>query len=189
MDPADVDAERLRRAVLTAMRMLYREDTSLLEERAHERSVMFHVGRRLAASVGRWNDGWHVDLDYNRASEPGTKTERVRKYLPDSDREPDADGRHRREVIPDLVVHRRLPPAAADTSAVNLLVMECKWGSAGRQADYGKLRGYQEVFGYRVAAHLELTTDPRQAPSILWCDSLGGSRLVLLGDVAPMPMW
>lgn len=152
--------------------------------------MIFHVARRLVRSIDRWNEGWHVDTDYNRASD-AAESKRIRKYLPAPERDLDANGRRRREVLPDLIVHRRLPPGASQAAEANLLVLECKWGSDGRSDDLQKLRGYQAVLGYRVAAYLELSErDPMEAPKLLWCDAQGTSSGALgRPDAALLPMW
>lgn len=190
VNASEVNPHRLHRALRTALQKLYREDALLLIDRTHERSVMFHVARRLVSSVDRWNEGWHVDTDYNRSSD-AVESERVKKYLPDSSREPDALGRRRREVLPDLIVHRRLSPGAPQDAEANLLVLECKWGASGREEDLQKLRGYQAVFGYRSAAYLELSArNPLQAPKLLLCDATGPSSGALdIPGAAPRPMW
>lgn len=160
-----VDGDRLSTSLHDAVRRLYERDSSLIVERAQEQSVVFHIGRHLAAELDQWTDRWKVDMEYNRAQ--GEETlERVRKYLPKT------AGRSEGAVRPDLIVHDR----GRSAPDANLLVMEVKHATADRRIDYGKLRGFREVLGYRISVYLELRAFP-QAPRWAWYDTLDSPRM------------
>lgn len=138
---ADVDGDVLRTTVRDAICAAYRYEGQLVRERAHERSILFHIGRHLAAALSGWPDPWDVHLEYNRAGD-ADKPRRITKFLLAT------DGRLKRPVLPDRIIHRRGHTAVE----ANLLVMEAKKREcADRTVDYDKLRGFRNEFGYRVA--------------------------------------
>src|SRR2546430_2445087 len=53
-------------AVGEAVLSTYEEDRVLFHDRANERSILFHVGRRLGRAISGWSGNWWVDLEYNR---------------------------------------------------------------------------------------------------------------------------
>lgn len=147
----DADPVALRGAVFDALHQVYEEDKYLIEHRAHERSVVFHIGRRLAAAVAKWDAEWDVDVDYNRWQQSGLD-QVAYKYMGTT------DGRDAGPVYPDLIVHRR----GEARPGHNLLVLEAKHGpvsDAARAVDLGKLRGYRDVFGYRHQVFVEFLQD------------------------------
>jgi hypothetical protein len=163
-----------------AIRRVYERDAVLLRDRVHERSVLFHIGRHVAAAIDDWQDSWQVDLEYNRDYNRDT-LDRISKYLPAT------PGRHEGAVLPDLIIHDR----SESTADSNLLVMEAKYAPANRVVDYGKLRGFREVLRYRITVFLELQPHA-QPPRWLWCDVLDNDRSIIALDprtALPSPMW
>lgn len=75
----DVKVDVLRATVLDAICAVYRHEGQLVRERAHERSILFHVGRHLAAALSGWPDPWDVDIEYNRADD-AEKLERITSF-------------------------------------------------------------------------------------------------------------
>jgi hypothetical protein len=71
----------------------------LLRDRTHERSIMFHVGRHLAAEVDGWGDLRRVDLEYNRLHQAAIDA--VTKRLVST------ECRDEGPVLPDLILHDR----------------------------------------------------------------------------------
>ena len=167
---AQVDGQRLRATLWKAIRRVYECDAVLLRDRVQERSVLFHIGRHVAAAIDDWQDSWQVDLEYNRDSNRDT-LDRISKYLPVT------PGRNEGAVLPDLIVHDR----SESTADSNLLVMEPKYAAANRVVDYGKLRGFREVLRYRITVFLELQPHP-QPPRWLWCDVLDNDRSIVALD-------
>lgn len=129
--------EEVQSALLAAVKRVYECDSDIVNEKVHERSILFHVGRYLAETVDAWGQPWHVDLEYNKMHVGGRhKVKRVG----DEDR------------YPDLIVHDRLSATEG-----NLLVVEAKKNPvcSARRADFRKLEKSQEKFRYRHAAYLE----------------------------------
>lgn len=140
----------LRAAILDAVR----EKPSLIEdERAHERSIMFRVGLRLAAAVEQW-EGWKVDMEYNRMN--SVTGRRIAKRVKRLQR---ADDDEARCVFPDLIVHKRRSSDHAD----NLLILEAKkrpCSGTDERFDEEKLAAYQAELNYQHAVLLKLAMMP-----------------------------
>lgn len=175
----EVAAADLEEALRSAVLYVYRHHADLIRERAHERSVVFHIGRHLAQRVEDWGADWQVDVDYNRAHDHHA-LERVKKYLPAT------PGRIDGSVFPDLIVHHRSVPQSENP---NLLVLEAKYAPVNRVVDYGKLHGYRVELHYRVAAFLEFARWPAP-PKLMWSDAMD-QRSATIPDptLAPPPMW
>lgn len=157
----DISEDVLRAAICDAVLKTYAQERVLFDDRAHERSIMFHIGRRLAAITESWgNDRWSVDLEYNRWHSVGEMVKRLRV-------DPDAD---RKRVYPDLLVHDR----TGSSREHNLLVVEAKHApnDEARHFDMKKLAVFQKDLDYRFAVFLEF---PRDAGPPLW-SWLAGDR-------------
>ncbi len=63
---AGVDRSQIDAMLHAAVQSAYDRDRVLFEERAHERSIVFHIARHLAARVEALLPGWSVDVDYDR---------------------------------------------------------------------------------------------------------------------------
>lgn len=155
------NSDVLRESLVDAIRSTYEAERQLFEERTNERSVLFHIGRRLAADVETWGAGWVVDLEYNRQhldSSPVSDPKRLR-FL-DGLANPHDEGRLR---LPDLIVHKR----SGATRDHNLLVLEAKHSPSDgdRSSDHGKLQAFRQQFCYRYAVFLEF---PRGGTKPLW---------------------
>jgi hypothetical protein len=104
-----IDEPAIRDAVRRAVLLVYNRDWELLRDRTNERSVLFHIGRYLAADAETWPGSWSVDLEYNRWHQRALNVVRE-KYLEDF-----PIGKRRR-VYPDLIVYDRLTQAPYATS-------------------------------------------------------------------------
>jgi hypothetical protein len=62
MDTRSLVEELLSVAVTAA----YSSERVLFRERAHERSIVFHIARRLADEVDERMPGWFADVEYDR---------------------------------------------------------------------------------------------------------------------------
>ncbi len=125
--------------------------------RASERSIVFHLARRLVPHVS----GMSVDVEYNRR---GPKRDAVEKKL----KSYNVDLENR--VFPDLIVHRR------GTDKDNLLVVECKinartdggdpvgWCGCAEK-EIAKLAAYREDLAYQAAVFLNFRPDSRSKHS------------------------
>ena len=65
-----VDRDQLDDMLCAAVRAAHDGERVLFEERAHERSIVFHIARHLAARVEALLPGWSVDVDYDRWHRP-----------------------------------------------------------------------------------------------------------------------
>jgi hypothetical protein len=152
----------LRAMLITAIRTTYVTERQLFDEQTHERSIMFHIGRRLAAEVE--SAGWDrvVDLEYNRQHlDPAVINDPKKMTYPRLIEEQRDESGH---VLPDRIVHNR----SGATREHNLLVLEAKLIPSPRQRadEYEKLRGYIRQFHYQHAVFLEF---PKGGAKPQWC--------------------
>lgn len=122
----------------------------LFTERAHERSIVFHIARHLAALAEARLPGWSVDVEYDRWH-PAEAIEAMKKQLR---RYQDHE---ERDVYPDIIIHDR----SGSSAERNLLVVEVKkQDNTGHEDDLAKLRAFLESpFCYQHAAFLVLPAD------------------------------
>jgi hypothetical protein len=156
--------ELLRRAVEAA----YRSERKLFRERAHERSIVFHIARHLAAEVYDTMPGWSVDVEYDRWNAEDLEDLKKRMdtaVIEAGLAEAGFQSRERAtanglsDVYPDIIVHSRTGLGAEH----DLLVVEVKKEEAGtyeKVRDCAKLRGYRaEPFHYQYAVFMILPSD------------------------------
>jgi hypothetical protein len=136
----------VERWLCQAIRDAHDQDRRLFEERAHERSIVFHIARRLAAHVEAVAPEWVVDVDYDRWHADDITWLRKKLRLHAAADESD--------VYPDIIVHCRRGCSAEH----NLLVVEVKKEEAeGHDRDIEKLQAFtRRPFLYRFAAFVEL---------------------------------
>lgn len=157
------DRSRIESMLHEAVRAAHERERQLFEERAHERSIVFHIARHLAVQVEAVLPGWSVDVDYDKWHRNGI--ELLKKRLAGL-RSDDAEN----DVYPDIIIHRRTGSSTED----NLLVVEVKKEEAPRseqQHDQVKLRAFMDKpFCYQNAAFLML---PRNGdfPRLKWIRS------------------
>ena len=60
------DRNHIDEMLYDAVRAAHERERVLFAERAHERSIVFHIARHLAARVDVILPGWSVDVDYDR---------------------------------------------------------------------------------------------------------------------------
>jgi hypothetical protein len=130
----------------------------LLAIDANERSLSHHLAIYLFPRFPQWD----VDCEYNR---DGIDDHKVLD-LP-ARTQPTATDVDARTVFPDIIVHRRGQPGAAN----NLLVVEVKKSSNKNAAEFVydrvKLRQFQREFGYQNAYLVVLNTDNTMATDFL----------------------
>ena len=121
-------------AFYRALYKMYRNDSSLIENKCCERSIVFRLGLYLAEYLrGR---GLDVDCEYNKEGENP-------KSLP-----------QQKHNFPDLIVHKRA------CSESNLLIVEVKTfnnsKTKGLEQDRGKLIGFtqDERYRYKWGVHV-----------------------------------
>lgn len=143
----------------------YEGEHILFAEQAHERSIVFHIARRLASYVDELLPGWSVDVDYDRWH-PGA-IDGIKKQLHLAGEPEEGD------VYPDIVVHRR----SGSTGQDNLLVAEVKKKSSPYRVgrDRKKLQAFMaEPFSYQHAVLIEI---PEDGGIPYWQWLSGGQRL------------
>jgi hypothetical protein len=154
-----VDRSQIDAMLQAAVQSAYDRERVLFEERAHERSIVFHIARHLAARVEALLPGWSVDVDYDRWHPAAI--EGVKKQLRWRRAERDAPARdgddNGADVYPDIIVHRRSGLSAEN----DLLVVEVKKEeNPGHEDDRDKLRAFMgSPFCYQHAAFLVLPRD------------------------------
>jgi hypothetical protein len=164
-------AEELLQSAVAAV---YAHDSQLFKERVHERSIVFHIARRLADAVDAQMPGWFVDVEYDRwhVEDLGNVKKRMltaRLESPDADvltpPGADRDEDDFSDVYPDVIIHDRAGLGAAH----NLLAVEVKKEERrGHGKDIAKLRGFlDDPFCYQHAVFVILPRDgsmPRCMP-------------------------
>jgi hypothetical protein len=165
----------VRAALRAAVLDTWDDDHDLFRNQAHERTIMFHVGRRLAKTVEDWPERWSVDLEYNRSGTAAPTPSRTMQARANPKRVA------ARVRVPDLLVHRRVPGAEN-----NLLVVEAKLVPRGRQQeDVQKLNEMIEELGYQNAVYVRLY---RQRPPDWHWIAEDAQRLHACNEHQPCPL-
>jgi hypothetical protein len=161
MKQGSLAEEMLQSAVAAA----YADERQLFKERAHERSIVFHIARRLADQVDKHLPGWFVDVEYDHwhVEDLADVKKRMRAAFlesPLADAVPQAGADSYEEfndVYPDIIVHDRAGLGADH----NVLVVEVKKEERrGHAADIAKLRGFlASPFCYQHAVFVVLPVD------------------------------
>jgi hypothetical protein len=128
--------------------------------RAHERSIVFHIARHLAAEAEALPPGWSVDVEYDLWHKEQAEAVKKRLYLHRSQRasktgDQAAEPRDH-DVYPDIIVHHR----SGATVDHNLLVIEVKKEETSwHDDDRDKLEAFVSQLHYQHAAFLFLPRD------------------------------
>lgn len=99
----NISEDEIKRKIQISLGLLYKNDSFLLEESVHERSVT----HKLAEYLQQQFLDWHVDCEYNKHGISSKKLPR------------DCEDVHKEFVFPDIVIHHR-------NSDDNLVVIEAK---------------------------------------------------------------
>jgi cytochrome P450 len=150
------ERDQLDEMLRDAVRAAYEGEHTLFEERAHERSIVFHIARHLAARVEALLPGWSVDVDYDRWHRGDIEGVKKRLHWRRVERGNTARAEDH-DVYPDIIVHRRSEPSVLN----DLLVIEVKKEeSDGHEDDREKLRAFMgNPFCYQHAAFVILPRD------------------------------
>lgn len=119
--------EILKKNIQSAVELVYRVDSYLIEKEAHEQTI----SSRFALHLQHLFPEWNVDVEYNRQGES-------------TDSKTDETGHKRR---PDVVIHKRGP--AGPNLAIFLI--KCEWNTQDRQADERVLSGLKSKHRYEYA--------------------------------------
>jgi hypothetical protein len=140
----------IKRAIDSALNMLYDCDDYLLRTDANERSITFKLGCYLESLLIDWD----VDFEYNRdghaANSFPMKLEKIT-----------SDDANATTVFPDLIVHKR-------GTNINLLAIEVNKLQGNDQAKQSeiKLKAFKDFLGYQYAVLLILKTG-KECPGII----------------------
>lgn len=170
--PSDV-REAFRAAVLGT----WNSERELFTDQTHERTIMGHVGHRLALVLASWAETWSIDLEYNRqhAKATGSSPHAWQPKRIDKDGQPE-------DILPDLIVHRR----GQSSAGRNLLAVEAKLVPRGRQQeDILKLVRLVTQHHYQNAAYVRFY--PVRPPRWHWIAE-AGERLHSCSQHAQCPL-
>jgi len=115
----------IKDAIASTVQEVYREDFSLIERQAHERSIAFRFGLYFSEIVSQTSFGndaeLTIDFDYNRNLE---NVKNMRGF------------NQRHGIFPDIILHHR------GYNDKNVVVIEFKGHWSGNGRDNEKLRGF-----------------------------------------------
>lgn len=162
-DSADysIDRDKVDGMLRAAAQAAYDGECGLFKDRAHERSIVFHIARHLASQVEESLPGWSVDVEYDRWHRPELETLKKQLYVGRIQRARGTVAQvgppENHDVYPDIIVHRRSGMSVQH----DLLVVEVKKEeNPGREDDLEKLRAFlRDPFYYQHAAFLVLPRD------------------------------
>lgn len=140
--------DKIKDRFWTALNLLFKNDTFLLKEEAHERSIT----HKLAEYLQHQFLGWHVDCEYNRHGID-------KKTLPR-----ECNDKHEENVYPDIIAHHR-------NTDHNLLVVEIKLNKSKTvdKCDNAKLIEFTKSNGdYKYQLGLFIGFDRLNEPQIVW---------------------
>lgn len=164
----ELDEATVEECVRQAVDDTYREERQLFNKKLpHERSIVFHIARRLADTVAE--HGLVVDVEYDQAGDLANRTKKRRIEWHGTGNACGACTE--RDVYPDIIVHDRGPDGR------NVLVIEVKkkGASADRhERDYKKLRFFltDETYTYSHALFIVVSDD--EPPTLEWiCNERG----------------
>jgi hypothetical protein len=125
---------------------LYAKGRRLIEEKAHERTI---VANFLVPPLAKLFPDWDVYPEYNREGK-----------IEDREAKTDDEGNR---LFPDIIIHKHGPDGP------NLAVVQVKghWNRETRKKDEDDLKAMQKKHGYQFLYRLELGRDSYQLISVL----------------------
>lgn len=154
-DNFEVEALNVRHALAFAVRKVMSAERALLDQRASERALMFHLGRYLIDCV-ELPPNLSVDLEYNRATAVGP----IKRVLADAVYDQELRRQRKRrslstsgvQVLPDLIIHDR------HSRAQNFLAIEVKVDAtnAAARLDVAKLASIRSQLRYEHAVFIDI---------------------------------
>lgn len=131
--------EDIRKRTMIALGVLQKNDSFLLKEGVHERSI----AHKLAEYLQQQFPDWNVDCEYNRK---GVETKKLNGI------EECEEHRKTEKVYPDIIIHER-------NTNHNLLVIELKKNDLKCLCDIRKLELFTNLkgeFGYALGLFIQL---------------------------------
>lgn len=145
----DKELEILEKLIERALDQLYQEDSYLIKNGVHERSIVFRFAHYLQDLMDESNElkEFDLDLEYN-------KNGRFAKRIPD----------RIRGVFPDLIIHKR------GTNDGNLLIVEFKtWWDPDTRKDKKKLLQFVDSNGeYKYVGGKSIVFGQRRECVTIW---------------------
>ena len=140
-----MNKEFIEKVISEACDLLYRENKNLIDERAHERTIVNEMLSYLRMHFVEYE----VWSEYNREGEIGNRQSKT-----------DIDGNI---IIPDIIIHKYGPTGR------NLAAIEVKgyWNDEPRDNDDKKLRDIQFKHGYEFLYRIELGKNEPKVIEIL----------------------
>ena len=140
-----MNKELIEKVINEACEILYAENKNLINERAHERTIVNEILPYLRVHFAEYK----VWSEYNREGEIGNRQPKT-----------DLDGNI---IVPDIIVHEVGPTGR------NLVAIEVKgyWNDEPRESDEKKLRDIQLKHGYEFLYRIELGKNEPQVIEIL----------------------
>ncbi|MCC7004741.1 hypothetical protein IT397_02380 [Candidatus Nomurabacteria bacterium] len=135
----------IEKIINEACRILYRDNKNLIDEEAHERTIVPEI----LPYLREYFPDYEVWSEYNREGEVGNRKPKR-----------DLDGNL---IVPDIIVHEFGPTGR------NLVAIEVKgyWNDEPRENDEEKLRGLHRKHGYEFLYRIELGPDNHQLVEVL----------------------
>ena len=144
----EIDMAEIKRNIRIALGLLYKNDTFLLEESVHERSI----AHKLAEYLQQQFPDWHVDCEYNKHGISVKKLPR------------ECRNEHKDNVYPDINIHHR-------NTDDNLVIFEIKpnKSSTVNECDEIKLVEFTKHGGdYRYSLGVFIGFDGLNEPQIVF---------------------
>lgn len=149
MNPSTIDDTEMQAKLQSAIGLLFRNDSFLLEKNVHERSV----AHKLAEYLQQLWPEWNVDCEYDKKGLDPKRLDGINGC---------SEQRRTDRVLPDIVIHRR-------SSDLNLLVIEIKTKHADCECDYRKLELFTSENGvYKYRYGLFIRFKRLNPPEIKW---------------------
>ena len=146
--PHNYSVEEIKKNVEISLGVLFINDSFLLQESVHERSVAHKLAEYLQTRFPDWN----VDCEYDKKGLSLKTLEGIHQC---------SDQRRTDRVLPDIIIHKR-------NTRQNLLVVEAKLGKDDT-CDVEKLKKFTSVdgdFGYKLGVFIKFNST--EEPSLRW---------------------
>jgi hypothetical protein len=121
--------QEIEQKIKNALLLFYKEDSYLIDNNVHERSLTFRLGMYLQQEFS----GWDVDCEYNKNCETFHKNKLLYSRCVHEQRFhcEDCNDRKKCTVFPDIIIHKR-------GAKQNLLVIEAKCNANEQQIEEDK---------------------------------------------------
>jgi hypothetical protein len=149
--------QEIEQKIKNALLRFYKEDSYLIDNNVHERSLTFRLGMYLQNEFPDYN----VDCEYNKVGNGDPKRiDLLMKAQQDCPQDCNKCAANKCVVFPDIIVHKR-------GREENILVIEAKtaWSTQSKNNDYKKLKAlidsgeyhYQLGVAFRFSGNFEET--------------------------------